>query len=131
MLNPELLRFTPSGCVFAANNGVTSEFNGGTPTNDLTRQLSLSPDGVPDVFLGGLGYRFEGQLCTTLTGTASSYVGGVALDATGRVLAAEDGTPEFITNGLPLTAEGRLCIQTTITPIVRGFDNGFSLGFGA
>jgi len=126
MLVAGLLKFDPEGRVILSTE-LPVDFNGGTPIA-ADGGLSSEPGGLPDNFLGGIGYTSPGQLTDS---DNPLIVGeGPVTDPTGS-LRVSNNLPVFWYAGLPLDGEGRLCISPGIVPPVDlgEFDFGFDMAF--
>jgi hypothetical protein len=124
-----LLQFATSGRI--RNTTTAPEyFNGGTPTVQGLLSYSIT---LPDVFLGGIGYRANGALSVALGGAADHYVNGLPVNAVGQVCATQSLiAPARWVGGLPIGLDGLLALAAPEVPAtLTGFSNGFSNGFGA
>jgi hypothetical protein len=126
MLNNGVLSFDATGRV-RTTASLPTDFNGGTPVN---QGLLSFANGVPNRFVGGLGYLPDGALAATIVGDPVYFVGGVGTDDVGMVIMDAGNPIVRYTNGLPFTAEGKLAISAPEPPPTgRAFSDGFDSGF--
>lgn len=126
------------------------------PQVDNLGRVFTAPGGTPAVWNSGVGYTLLGQVCTTQTlGANDQWVGGWRLDPVGRVVVAA-GAGVFFNGGLPFNVNGALIGQPNVVPlatdpyvrgmrvgtagvygvnavppVLTGFSDGFSEGFGS
>jgi hypothetical protein len=101
-----------------------NDFNGGTPTvgNGF---LATEPNGEPQVFLGGIGYRENGNVVDTDSPLDPE---GVLTNRRGQIRAS-NGTPSYWYAGLPFTADGQLSTAPLPATLPYAFSNAFSRAF--
>lgn len=136
-LNIGPLRLSPNGDIYITNIPVYTgpiHFNGGTPVDD-TGGLVIAPEAAgytPDFFIGGLGYTEEGAIVTDGFNPIIGHTNS-GLPYTSVGLAVSPNAPtSWAPGGIPLAPNGRVSVIDEVPPpLVSGFSDGFSLGFGA